>query len=79
MVGATAGVVALKLALFLVCRGSPSPAVQAFALDHLNDVLVNGVGLAGARARWQPLLRLLPCSSVFDSSWGAAMASSRHA
>ncbi len=37
----------MKLALFLYCRGSPNHAVQAFALDHLNDVLVNGVGLAG--------------------------------
>lgn len=38
----------MKLALFLYCRGSGSPAVQAFALDHLNDVVVNGVGLGGA-------------------------------
>jgi hypothetical protein len=43
----TLGVVVMKLALFLYCRGSPNHAVQAFALDHLNDVLVNGVGLAG--------------------------------
>ncbi|KAL4421342.1 hypothetical protein ABPG75_010633 [Micractinium tetrahymenae] len=46
VVGGTIGVVAVKLALFLYCRGSRSPA--AFALDHLNDVLVNGIGLAGA-------------------------------
>jgi hypothetical protein len=43
----TAGVLVMKLGLYLYCRGSRSPAVAAFALDHLNDVLVNGVGLAG--------------------------------
>jgi hypothetical protein len=37
----------MKLALFLYCRGSANPAVRAFALDHLNDVLVNSAGLAG--------------------------------
>jgi hypothetical protein len=40
-------VVLMKLALFLYCRGSRNPAVRAFALDHLNDVLVNGIGLGG--------------------------------
>lgn len=45
--GATVFVVVMKLALFLFCRGNRNPAVRAFALDHLNDVLVNGVGLAG--------------------------------
>lgn len=39
--------VVLKLGLFLYCRGSTSPAVSAFALDHLSDVLVNSVALAG--------------------------------
>lgn len=48
VVGGTLGVVAMKLALYFYCRGSTSAAVDAFALDHLNDVLVNGVGLAGA-------------------------------
>lgn len=43
----TVGVVLMKLALFLYCRGSRNPAVRAFALDHLNDVLVNGIGLGG--------------------------------
>ncbi|PRW59960.1 putative aldo-keto reductase 2 [Chlorella sorokiniana] len=64
VVGGTLGVVAMKLALFLYCRGSPSPAVAAFALDHLNDVLVNGVGLAGAvlgarvAAFWDPAIAI---------------------
>lgn len=48
----TVGVVVAKLLLFLYCHGSASPAVAAFALDHLNDVLVNGVGLAGERVWW---------------------------
>eukprot|EP00887_Chlorella_sp_A99_P004344 scaffold15.g4344.t1 len=48
VVGGTVGVVVMKLCLFLYCRNSRNPAVQAFALDHLNDVLVNAVGLGGA-------------------------------
>ena len=42
----------MKLWLFLYCRGSKSPAVKAFAMDHLNDVVVNTVGLGGGCWGW---------------------------
>lgn len=75
VVGGTVGVVLMKLALFLYCRGSLNPAVRAFALDHLNDVLVNGIGLGGAllgakvATYWDPVIAIsLSCWVVW--SWG---------
>ena len=47
--GGTVAVIAMKLAMYLACRGSSDPSVRAFALDHINDVVVNSVGLAGLR------------------------------
>ena len=79
----------MKLALYLYCRGSSSPAVQAFALDHLNDVVVNSVGLAGALlgANVQPWLD--PAVAMAMAVWviwawgcqasGAARGASCHA
>ncbi len=49
--GGTAAVIAMKLAMYLVCRGSRDSSVRAFALDHINDVVVNSVGLAGAHSQ----------------------------
>ena len=46
--GGTLAVILMKLGMYLMCRGSRDPSVRAFALDHINDVLVNSVGLAGA-------------------------------
>ena len=43
--------IAMKLAMYLVCRGSRDSSVRAFALDHINDVVVNSVGLAGAHSQ----------------------------
>ncbi|RUS80052.1 hypothetical protein EGW08_012169 [Elysia chlorotica] len=44
--GAIAGsTIAVKLVLWLVCRGVPSSVVQALAQDHRNDVLSNTVAL----------------------------------
>lgn len=48
IIGGTIFVVLFKLLLFLYCRRSKAVAVQAFATDHLNDVLVNSFSLAGA-------------------------------
>jgi hypothetical protein len=45
--GGTMAVIAMKLGMYLMCRGSSDPSVRAFALDHINDVVVNSVGLAG--------------------------------
>jgi cation diffusion facilitator family transporter len=42
------GVIVLKFFLFLFCRKSKSPSVQAYAQDHRNDVATNIVGLAAA-------------------------------
>ena len=38
----------MKVGMWLMCRKSNNPSVQAFALDHINDVVVNTVGLFGA-------------------------------
>lgn len=45
--GGTVGVIAMKLGMYMLCRKSSDASVQAFALDHINDVVVNSVGLAG--------------------------------
>ena len=42
------GVIVMKIGMYLMCRKSNNPSVQAFALDHINDVVVNTVGLFGA-------------------------------
>ena len=41
-------VIAIKLMLYLFCRTSSSDSVQAFAQDHLFDVVTNSVGKATA-------------------------------
>ena len=45
--GGTVGVVLMKFGMYLMCRNSKDSSVQAFALDHINDVLINSVGLLG--------------------------------
>ncbi len=45
--GTSIGVVVFKGIMWLICRNSNNPSVQAFALDHLNDVAVNSAGLVG--------------------------------
>ena len=40
----------MKIGMWLMCRKSNNPSVQAFALDHINDVVVNAVGLFGERS-----------------------------
>ena len=35
--------VVAKAVLWIICRGSPSPSVQALSLDHRNDILANMV------------------------------------
>ena len=45
--GGTIGVIIMKLGMYMLCRKSSDSSVQAFALDHINDVVVNSVGLAG--------------------------------
>lgn len=47
-IGIMVGVIVLKFFLFLFCRKSKSPSVQAYAQDHRNDVATNIVGLAAA-------------------------------
>lgn len=48
MIGIMIGVIVLKFFLYLFCRTSKSPAVQAYAQDHRNDVLTNSIGLTAA-------------------------------
>lgn len=47
-IGIMVGVIVLKFLLFLFCRKSKSPSVQAYAQDHRNDVLTNTIGLSAA-------------------------------
>ena len=37
----------MKIGMYIMCRKSSNSSVQAFALDHINDVVVNSVGLVG--------------------------------
>lgn len=50
VIGSTIFVVAMKFAMFLYCRRSAAPSVQAFATDHFNDVIVNSFSLIGSVA-----------------------------
>lgn len=52
LTGGTLLQVFIKLLLFLYCRGNSNPAVQAFAMDHRNDVIVNSTGLAGPQLNY---------------------------
>lgn len=45
--GGTVGVIVMKIGMYIMCRKSSNSSVQAFALDHINDVVVNSVGLVG--------------------------------
>ena len=45
----------MKIGMYIMCRKSSNSSVQAFALDHINDVVVNSVGLVG-EAHLTPLL-----------------------
>ncbi|CAL5223676.1 g6226 [Coccomyxa viridis] len=75
VVGGTVGVIVMKVGMWLMCRKSNNPSVQAFALDHINDVVVNTVGLFGALlgdkvASWlDPLVAML-LSVWLIYAWG---------
>lgn len=47
IIGGTLIVLVMKVGALLYCRRSKSPSAQAFALDHLNDIVVNSSSLAG--------------------------------
>ncbi len=49
------GVIVMKVGMYMMCRKSNNPSVQAFALDHINDVVVNTVGLFGAHLTPSPV------------------------
>lgn len=63
-VGGTVGVILMKLGMYMMCRNSNDSSVQAFALDHLNDVVVNSVGLVGVQL-FSPRLELTVCLCLF--------------
>lgn len=44
----------MKIGMYMMCRKSSNSSVQAFALDHINDVVVNSVGLFGAGNLFSP-------------------------
>jgi divalent metal cation (Fe/Co/Zn/Cd) transporter len=69
VVGGSVFVVLMKAALWLYCRGSPNAAVQAFATDHLNDVLVNSFSLAGALLGADVAWWLDPAIAIAISFW----------
>uniref|UniRef100_A0A7S0RH28 Cation efflux protein transmembrane domain-containing protein n=1 Tax=Chlamydomonas leiostraca TaxID=1034604 RepID=A0A7S0RH28_9CHLO len=62
-------VVVMKGGMWFMCRNSKNAAVQAFALDHLNDVVVNSAGLAGAMAGRYLLWWLDPAAAIVMSLW----------
>ncbi|KAK9917760.1 hypothetical protein WJX75_007903 [Coccomyxa subellipsoidea] len=75
VVGGTVGVIIMKLGMYMLCRGSSDSSVQAFALDHINDVVVNAVGLAGALlgdkvAAWMDPLVAMLLSVWLIYAWG---------
>lgn len=62
--------IVMKLGMYILCRNSSDSSVQAFALDHINDVVVNSVGLAG-EPRLLPQLPILLCSVHNMHTWKA--------
>ena len=80
-------VIAMKLGMYLMCRGSSDPSVRAFALDHINDVVVNSVGLAGEASILRWYTRMQPgrrqgtaCHAVARASdcWHTPQCSQHH-
>lgn len=69
VVGSTIFVVAMKFAMFLYCRRSSSPAAQAFATDHLNDVIVNTFSLMGALLGAKVAWQADPAVAIAISCW----------
>eukprot|EP00898_Chlorokybus_atmophyticus_P002193 jgi/Chlat1/2975/Chrsp2S08914 len=60
--------IVLKLALYIYCKAFADKIVRAYAQDHLNDVMVNSIGLAGAllgdKVWW-----LDPAAAILLSIW----------
>ena len=69
VVGGTIFVVAMKLVMYLYCRGSSSVSVAAFATDHLNDVVVNVFSLAGALLGAKVVWWSDPAIAILISLW----------
>ena len=43
------GVIVMKVGMYMMCRKSNNPSVQAFALDHINDVCGQYCGVCSVR------------------------------
>jgi len=77
LVGIMLSVIVIKFALYLYCRNNPSELVKIYAEDHRNDVLTNGIGLAGAIAGdklfyWIDPLGAILLATYLVWNWGNA-------
>lgn len=61
--------VVMKGALYLYCKRSPNVSAQAFATDHLNDMIVNSTSLAGALLGAYVQWWLDPMIAILISLW----------
>ncbi|CAK0740588.1 hypothetical protein CVIRNUC_001261 [Coccomyxa viridis] len=69
VIGGTVGVIVMKIGMYIMCRKSSNSSVQAFALDHINDVVVNSVGLVGALLGDKVAAWLDPLVAMIMSVW----------
>mmetsp|Transcript_34207 Transcript_34207/g.74775 ORF Transcript_34207/g.74775 Transcript_34207/m.74775 type:complete len:432 (-) Transcript_34207:229-1524(-) len=77
LVGVMLSVIVVKFVLYLYCRNNPSELVKVYAEDHRNDVLTNGIGLAGAIAGeklffWIDPLGAILLAAYIVWNWGNA-------
>lgn len=69
IIASSIGIIVMKGIMWLICRKSKNPSVQAFALDHLNDVVVNSAGLGGALLGKFVHWWLDPACAIVMSAW----------
>lgn len=69
IISGSLAVILMKAFMYWMCRDSSNPSVQAFALDHLNDVIVNSVGLVGALLGNRVAYWLDPTIAMVLSMW----------
>ena len=69
VIGVMCTVVLVKFGLYLYCRESSSPAVQAYAQDHRNDVATNTVGLATAMLGDRTLYWIDPLGAILLATY----------
>ncbi|KAJ9519264.1 hypothetical protein QJQ45_017929 [Haematococcus lacustris] len=69
IIGSSLLVIVMKGLMYALCRASKNSSVQAFAMDHLNDVVVNSAGLGGALLGRYVAWWLDPAAAILMSLW----------